>query len=181
MRRVSTLVSLLSASALLAGAANAAEFELGLNDDVVSTQVTTQLMRGLNGSVGYIYSEPEGHLAQAGLALTHDAGVHHLQFGGKLVHVWADNRPDGTALSVGGKYQLNLGSNLYWQNTAYYTPSVLAFGDLEGHYELGSGIGYDLTPQMGFYGGYRYIRFEYEHASNETFDTGFYFGVKARF
>ncbi|MCF1429054.1 MAG: YfaZ family protein [Shewanella sp.] len=181
MRRLCSLVPVLSLSMMPGVATHADEFKVGLNDDVVSVDMTSQLMPGLNGSVGYIYSEPEGHLAQLRLALTHDAGAHHLQFGGKLVHVWAEDHPDGTVLSVGGQYGLDLGSNLSWQSSAYYTPSVLAFGDMDGFYELGSGIQYNLTPQMGFYGGYRYIHFEYEHARSETFDTGFYVGVKARF
>lgn len=168
-------------SLMVSATAAADELDLGVNDNVVSTSLTSQIGDHVNGSLGYIFSDDRGHLAQVGASMTHDAGVHHLEFGANLGHLWANHLPDAAFISLGGKYGLDLGSHLSFHADAYYTPKVLAFSHLDGHYQLGSAIQYDLTPQMGFYAGYRYIRFEYDGGVDRTFDSGFYVGMKARF
>ncbi|MBV7317338.1 YfaZ family outer membrane protein [Shewanella sp. NIFS-20-20] len=161
--------------------ASAAEFNLGLNDDVVSAELTTKIAYNANAGINYIYSDNNGHLLQVASHLTHDAGAHHLEFGVQYSQLWSDLSPNGGVLAIGGRYAIDLGSKLSWHAAGYYTPSVLAFGKLDGHYEGDTKIQFDLTPTMGFYAGYRYIHFEYDHAKDTTFDSGFYLGMKARF
>lgn len=116
-------VLLLSAAALQV---NASEFNLGLNNDVVSTELELQVNKDVNAVLGYIYSDDSGHIAQGAMHMTHDAGVHHFEVGAKLSQLWADDAPNGSTVSVGGRYALALGPNISVHAAAYYAPSVLS-------------------------------------------------------
>lgn len=94
-------VLLLSAAALQV---NASEFNLGLNNDVVSTELELQLSKDTNAVLGYIYADEGGHIAQGAMHMTHDVGVHHFEVGAKLSQLWSDYSPNGSAISVGGRY-----------------------------------------------------------------------------
>lgn len=173
--------ALFSAALLTSSTAFADQIDFDLNDNVVSTGVVTELNDYANASLRYMYSDERGHLAQLGAAMTHDAGVHHFEVGANLGHLWAIHRPNGSYMSIGGKYALDLGSNISFLADAAYTPKVLAFGNIEGHYQFSSAIQFNLSPQMGFYTGYRYMRFHFDHNYDETFDSGFFIGMQARF
>lgn len=159
----------------------AGELNVGLNDKVVSMDVIAPLAEHVEGNVEYLYSDNNGHLAQLGLHMTHDAGIYHLALGTKLSRLWVKNSQDATVLSIGGKYAIDLGSNLSFHGSGYYTPTVLAFGDADGHYQFDNQIQYNITPDMGLYVGYRYLRFKFDNTPNNTFENGAYIGMKARF
>ncbi|MGL4476352.1 MAG: YfaZ family outer membrane protein [Shewanella sp.] len=167
--------------AFMALPASAAEFNLGLNDDVVAAELIAPIAKNANAGINYIYGDDEGYLLQATTHVTHDAGVHHMEFGLQYSQLWSLTSPDGNMLAIGGRYAVDLGSKLSWHAAGYYTPSVLAFGKLDGHYEADTKVQYDLTPQLGFYVGYRYMRFKYERVADNTFDSSFYLGMKVRF
>jgi len=171
-------VLLLSAAALQV---NASEFNLGLNNDVVSTELELQVNKDVNAVLGYIYSDDSGHIAQGAMHMTHDAGVHHFEVGAKLSQLWADDAPNGSTVSVGGRYALALGPNISLHAAAYYAPSVLSFGNVDGQYELDSKVQYNINPNMALYVGYRKIAFEYDNARDFTFEDGAYIGGKFRF
>lgn len=171
-------VLLLSAAALQV---NASEFNLGLNNDVVSTELELQMNKDTNAVLGYIYSDDSGHIAQGAMHMTHDAGVHHFEVGAKLSQLWADEAPNGSTVSVGARYALALGPNISLQAAAYYAPSVLSFGNVDGQYELDSKVQYNINPNMALYVGYRKIAFEYDNARDFTFEDGAYIGGKFRF
>ncbi|GIU09592.1 YfaZ family outer membrane protein [Shewanella morhuae] len=171
-------VLLLSAAALQV---NASEFNLGLNNDVVYTELELQLSKDTNAVLNYIYGDESGHIAQGAMHMTHDSGVHHVEVGAQLSQLWADYAPNGSALSVGGRYVLTMGPKISLHAAAYYAPSVLSFGNVDGHYELDSKVQYRVTPNMALYVGYRKIAFEYDHARDFTFEDGVYIGGKYRF
>ncbi|AUD61118.1 MULTISPECIES: YfaZ family outer membrane protein [Shewanella] len=171
-------VLLLSAAALQV---NASEFNLGLNNDVVSTELELQLNKDTNAVLGYIYADEGGHIAQGAMHMTHDVGVHHFEVGAKLSQLWSDYSPNGSAISVGGRYALSMGPNISLHAAAYYAPSVLSFGNVDGQYELDSKVQYRVTPNMAFYVGYRKIAYEYDDARDFTFEDGVYIGGKFRF
>ncbi|MCL1088449.1 YfaZ family protein [Shewanella profunda] len=171
-------VLLLSVAALQV---NASEFNLGLNNDVVSTELELQLSQDTNAVLGYIYSDDSGHIAQGAMHMTYDTSVHHFEVGAKLSQLWADEAPNGSAVSVGGRYILSMGPNISLHAAAYYAPSVLSFGNVDGHYELDSKVQYSVTPNMALYVGYRKLAFEYDNARDLTFEDGVYIGGKYRF
>lgn len=159
----------------------ASELNVGLNDKTVSLDLIAPLAENVNADLGYLYSNDAGHLTQAGLHMTHDVGVYKFALGTKLSRLWAKNNKDATVMSIGGKFIIDLGSNLSFHNSAYYTPTVLAFGDADGHYQFNSQIQYNISPEMGLYTGYRYLRFRFDDAPSNTFENGWYLGLRANF
>ncbi|MCH1928827.1 YfaZ family outer membrane protein [Shewanella acanthi] len=178
------------ASVLLLGAAalqaNATELNVGLNNDVVLTELELQVDKDINGVLGYTYSDDSGHIASGALHMTYDAGVHHFEVGGKLSQLWSFYTPNGSTISVGGRYALTLNQNISLHAAAYFAPSVLSFGDVDGQYELDAKVQYRLKPNMAFYVGYHKIGYDYDHdryahEHNFTFEDGVYIGGKFRF
>lgn len=160
---------------------NANDLSIGLNDDVISTDLAIDLNKHTNAVLGYIYSNDGGQLTSAAMHVSHDAGIHHFEIGAKYSYVWAKKSANGSAVGVGGRYKMDLGSNVSFNASGYYAPSVLSFGSVDGQYELDSKVQFQLNPGLALFAGYRNIRFQYDHASNSTFDSGFYIGAKASF
>lgn len=178
--RLSLLSSLLILSSVSV-TAFANDFSVGLNDDVISTDLAIDLNKNTNAVFGYIYSNDGGHLTSAAMHISHDAGIHHFEVGAKFSYVWAKQSANGSAVGVGGRYKMDLGSSLSLHASGYYAPSVLSFGSVDGQYELDSKIQFQLNPSLALFAGYRNIRFQYDYADNSTFDSGFYIGARARF
>lgn len=160
---------------------NATEFNLGLNDDLVSTELELQLNKDANAVLGYIYSDDAGSIAQGALHMTHDVGVHHFEVGVKMSQLWSDYAQNGSAIAVGGRYALTMGPNISLHAAAYYAPSVLSFSNVDGHYELDSKVQYSFSDSMALYVGYRKLVYEYDNARDFTFEDGIYIGGKFRF
>lgn len=161
--------------------AHANDFSLGLNDNVISTDLIFELNKHSNASVGYIYSNDGGHLTSGAMHIEHDAGIHHFEIGAKFSYVWAKHSANGSVVGIGGRYAMDLGSNLSFHASGYYAPTVLSFGSVDGQYELDSKVQFKLNPNLALFAGYRNIRFQYDNASNSTFDSGFYIGGQVKF
>ena len=161
--------------------AQASNLNLGINDDVISTDLQMELNPSANLVMGYLYSNDEGHIVSAAAHMTHDAGVHHFEVGPKFSHYWAKNSSNGSVVAIGGRYSLDLGSNIALKTSAYYAPSVLSFGSVDGQYELDGKIQFQVNPSLGLFAGYRNIRLQYDNSRDNTFDSGFYIGASANF
>ncbi|QFU21854.1 YfaZ family protein [Shewanella eurypsychrophilus] len=161
--------------------ASANDFGIGLNDDVISTEVNLKLQNNATAALGYIYSNDGGQLASGAMHIAHDAGIHHFEIGAKFSYAWAKESANGSAVGIGGRYVMDLGSKLSFQASGYYAPSVLSFGSVDGMYEVDSKIQFQLNPSLALYTGYRNIRLQYDNSNNSTFDSGFYIGGKASF
>ncbi|MXR68762.1 hypothetical protein GNT65_08770 [Shewanella sp. JBTF-M18] len=161
--------------------AQANNFNLGINDDVIATDLQMELNPSANMVMGYLYSTHEGHSVSAAAHMTHDAGAHHFEVGPKFAHYWAKNSSDGSVVAIGGRYSLDLGSNIALKTSAYYAPSVLSFGGVDGQYELDGKIQFQVNPSLGLFAGYRNIRLQYDDRPDNTFDSGFYIGASAHF
>ncbi|MFV7783374.1 YfaZ family outer membrane protein [Shewanella marisflavi] len=161
--------------------AQATNLNVGINDDVISTDLQMELNPSANLVMGYLYSDDEGHSISAAAHMTHDAGAHHFEVGPKFSHYWAKNSSNGSAVAIGGRYSLALGSNIALKASAYYAPSVLSFGSVDGQYELDGKVQYQVNPSLGLFVGYRNIRLQYDDRRDNTFDTGFYIGASASF
>lgn len=161
--------------------AQASNLNLGINDDVISTDLQMELNPSANLVMGYLYSNDEGHMVSAAAHMTHDAGAHHFEVGPKFSHYWAKNSSNGSVVAIGGRYSLDLGSNIALKTSAYYAPSVLSFGSVDGQYELDGKIQFQVNPNLGLFAGYRNIRLQYDNSRDNTFDSGFYIGASANF
>ncbi len=167
--------------ALLTSSVYANDFTVGLNDDAISTELAVDLNRNANAVFGYIYATDGGHAASGAMHMTHDAGIHHFEIGAKYSYYWAKRSANGSAIGIGGRYAMDLGSNISFLASGYYAPSVLSFGSVDGQYELDSKIQYKLNPSLALFAGYRNIRLQYDNNHNSTFDSGFYIGGSAAF
>lgn len=161
--------------------AQATNFNLGLNDDVISTDLQMDLNPSANLLMGYLYSNDEGQMFSVAAHMSHDAGAHHFEIGPKFSRYWAKNSSNGSVVSIGGRYSLDLGSNIALKTSAYYAPSVLSFGNVDGQYELDGKIQFQVNQSLGLFAGYRNIRLQYDNSRNNTFDSGFYVGASATF
>jgi len=179
MRNLS-IVAVLS-TAMLASQAFADQLEIGLNDDTAAFDWITQINRDAELQLGYIYSEPQGSLADLSVHVINDSGIHHLALGGQLVGLFADHRKDGYATALGGRYRVDLGNQLGFSLRGYYAPSVLAFHDMERYHSLDTRIEYTLMPNADLYVGYRHIKADFDKEPSLTFEKGWFVGARFRF
>lgn len=177
-KRFLTCVLTVSALSMQAQANN---FSLGLNDNVLSTDFQVDLNKEVNASAGYIYSEKGGHLLSGAIHTSHDTGIHHFEIGAQFSQLWAERSDNGSVVGVGGRYPVELGSDLSIQTSGYYSPSVLSFGDIDGSIQVDGKLQYQLNPGMALFVGYRHISFKYDDAKDSTFDSGFYLGARMSF
>ncbi|QYJ87206.1 YfaZ family protein [Shewanella mesophila] len=166
---------------LMALPANATDLNLGINDDVLSADVEMNLNKSANLVLDYIYSNDDGHAVSAAAHMVHSAGVHHFEIGQSFLTIGPKQSQNGSLLSIGGRYSMELGFNISLKTSAYCAPSLFSFGDIDGQYELDGRNLFQLNPALGLFVGYRNIRLQYDNRSNSTFDNGFYICTAARF
>jgi hypothetical protein len=180
MRNLSIFAVL--STAMLAPQIFADELELGLNDDAASVDWITPINRDAELQFGYLYSEPEGSLADISVHVTNDNGIHHLALGGQVIGMFADHRKDGYATALGGRYRVDLNNQFRFSLQGYYAPSILAFRDLDSYHSLDTRIEYVLMPNADLFVGYRHIKFDFEkNVPSLTFETGLFVGARFRF
>lgn len=178
---IKTRALLAVTSVMLSTSVFANDFTIGLNDDAISTELAVDLNKTTNAVFGYMYATDGGHAASGAMHVTHDAGIHHFEIGAKYSYYWSKRSANGSVVGIGGRYAMDLGSNLSFLASGYYAPSVLSFGSVDGQYELDSKFQYKLNPSLALFAGYRNIRLQYDDNLNSTFDSGFYIGGSAAF
>lgn len=161
--------------------AQAAEFDIGINDDSILAAADVALTDQATSRFEYRYSDTGGYYAAAGVYFQHHAGAQKIQIGGKLSHLWAFHAEHGTIIGLGGLYQLDLGSNLSAEVSGYYTPSVLAFDAIKRQYEFDTRLQYRLNDSLAVYGGYQYMHYKYESGHDRTINATWYLGTKFKF
>lgn len=159
----------------------ASSLNVGLNDDVVDLGFSTAISRGTVFSANYMYSRPEGDLADIGIKASHSQDMHSFSIGAKFSKLWANHRDNPHAFAIGGDYSMDLADNLSFTTSAYYAPSVLASSQLSRYYDLDAKLGYAIMPQATVYIGYRAIQFRYKEQANLDFNKGFYLGATFSF
>ncbi|QYJ76455.1 YfaZ family outer membrane protein [Shewanella sp. FJAT-52076] len=180
-RTFSIATPLLLSLGVLSSAAHAIDMGMELNDDRASVSLGGQLTPSARLEGEYLYVDGDNHLLQSALLFSHSAGPHRFEFGPMASRVWLDNSPNGSMLSLGGKYQLALGNGLSLKATGFVSPSVLSFSGVDGHYQWSTAVGYELNPNLGFEAGYRQIRIQYDDHRNRDLEDGFYVGANFRF
>ncbi|PKG57108.1 hypothetical protein CXF83_17385 [Shewanella sp. Choline-02u-19] len=166
---------------LVSVSALATDASVSLNDDTFLTDLQVDLNKDVNASAEYIYSENGGQMLSGAMHIAHDAGIHHIEIGAKFSQLWSKKSQNGNVVGVGGRYAMQLGSNISFQGSGYYSPSVLSFGNIDGSWQVDGKVQYQLNPALALFVGYRDIRFQYDDAPNATFESGFYLGGRATF
>ncbi|MBT1444731.1 YfaZ family protein [Shewanella sp. JM162201] len=162
-------------------AASAVDMGIELNDDRASVAVAGNITQSAKLEGEYLYVDGDNHLLQGALLFSHNSGPHQFEFGPMASRLWMDNSPDGTMLSLGGKYQVAIGNGLSVKASAFVSPSVLSFSGVDGHYQWSTALGYDLNPNLGFEVGYRQIHIQYDDHRDRDLEDGFYLGANFRF
>ncbi|WOT06098.1 YfaZ family outer membrane protein [Shewanella youngdeokensis] len=166
---------------LVTVSAQATDFELGLNDETISLNLQADINKDVNASAEYFYSDKGGQMLSGAMHIAHDAGIHHIEIGGRFSQFWASRSPNGNVVSLGARYEVHLGSNISVHGAGYYSPSVLSFGHIDGAWDVDGKVQYQLNPAIAMFAGYRKIRLKYDYVADTTFDSSFYVGFKATF
>ncbi|AZQ09797.1 YfaZ family outer membrane protein [Shewanella khirikhana] len=165
----------------VSASASGADVSLGLNDERASVALGAHINPHTRLEGEYLYVDSGNHLLQGAMLFTHNAGPHQFEFGPMASRVWMDNSPNGSMVSLGGKYQLALGNGLALKASGFISPSVLSFSGVDGHYQWSTAVGYELNPNLGFEAGYRQIHIQYDDHRNRDLEDGFYVGANFRF
>lgn len=181
MRKLSIIAALVTG--LYGAQASAAnEFDIRLNDDVISAGATALITPQAAASVGFTYSEPSGQIGEIGAEMVNPQGVHTLSIGGKYLFSWVDDETDNGAIAFGLKYRLDLAPMLSFRVEGDYSPSVLAFDELDQYSRVDANVNFLAMPTVELFVGWREIRFEFENRSEAyIFEEGMYAGARFLF
>jgi hypothetical protein len=93
------------------------------------------------------------------------------------------NTHSTSAVALGGiaRYALPAVPRLGIVGSAYWSPSILTFGDADRTIETGARVEYEVIPQATAYLGYRKIRIGLKGLSDATLDEGAHIGVRLSF
>ncbi|MFT4047139.1 MAG: YfaZ family outer membrane protein [Solimonas sp.] len=177
-----------------AGLAHAETVDFALSDDAFRFGLSGPLSRIIGGAqgqydVGYLQHRDDGedsYAVHAGFLVTGDAGLRDLDLtvgaGLRGVYVGGDG-DDGGAIAPGVKFDARLPGyeRVGLTGYAYYAPSVVSFGDVDGYRDLGVALSYELNRNAAIYVGLRNVRFGAEHGGDVTLDTGLYGGLGLTF
>lgn len=175
------------ALAASAGAAQAAEISLGLNDSAIEAGYTSAPVgQGLEYTAGAFHVREKGQdgdVWSLGLQLSQPVapGV-RAALGGKLLAAFND-RHDTAALALGGLVELNpnLAPMLHFGVHAWLAPGITSFGKSKSWSDLGVSIGYELIPQAQITLSYRNVRIGYDGGGPKTKQDAGLLGLKLRF
>lgn len=190
----------IAAIALAAAAVPAAQAEildLNVGDNSFRAAIAGPLSRFLSGTNGQydfgmlIKPKTSEDLLQlhTGVLLTGDAGARNVDvaagLGIRAIYTGIDS-DSGGALALGGQAEGRIPSFNRFGLTgyAYYAPSVLSLGNVDGYMEYGVALDYELIRGGSVYVGYRNI--EEDFIVNDTeftleVDEGAHIGFRLKF
>jgi len=179
MFRKTFLFSLIFAAGC--SSAYASSLHFGLNDNVVEVGFETAITAGAEFSANYLYSRPEGDLAEIGIKASHRQDIHSFSIGAKFSKLWANHRDNPHSFAIGGDYSIDLDNKLTLSASGYYAPSVLTSSQLSRYYDVDAKLGYAMMPQATVHIGYCVIQFRYKEQANLDFTKGLYIGATFNF
>ncbi|OEY65181.1 YfaZ family outer membrane protein [Marinobacter sp. X15-166B] len=177
----------LVALSLLAAPVFASDFDLSLTNDSVKGQVNFFESRSdLQLGAGYTYHEGGRHIgnvdfhAQGRTALGNlptTAGI------GMRAVGWDDDRLDGGAVGLGGFATVNIPTlpGFSVHGSAHYAPSILSFGDTDSLTSLELRASYRVIRNAELFGGYRYLKSDFDGPGSIKLDKGLLAGLKIYF
>jgi hypothetical protein len=135
---------------------------------------------------GYLYTSKTNHYADFGLRVKDEVSpnVPGLAVGvgikGMLGKVGSNS---ASAAALGGlvRYAPLTVPRLGLAGQAYWSPSILTFGDADRTLETGLRVEYEIIPQAAVYVGYRKIKIGLKNAGDATLEEGAHVGVRMSF
>ncbi|WP_210396636.1 YfaZ family outer membrane protein [Motiliproteus sediminis] len=169
------------AVALISSAANASDFNFGINNDTIELGLYAPMSTTSRLSAEYFYHDEDGKTLGLGYQVTNRTQMGDVAIGGKLVKLWSDKRDNGHAFAIGGDYKLPLDHKLWLGLSAYYAPSVLSSSGVDRYYHADIKVGYNLMPNADLFVGYRDIHFKFDNQPSLTLEQGAYLGAQLKF
>ncbi|WP_163933441.1 YfaZ family outer membrane protein [Paraferrimonas sp. SM1919] len=156
------------------------EADIELNDNKVAIAFASTIGENATGSFGFRYNENTGKSLFAELSMAHKANKHQFDIGIRATQFWNRLVDNGSTASIVLGYSYPFTKELSWYAHGLYTPSVLAFGSIDRHHELGSRLQYQFSPKMAVFAGYRNTQLKVNQ-TNYEFDDNWFIGANIRF
>ena len=165
-------------------------FDINLRDTSAQLQYNAKLGQATLGKselhLGYLYTSKTNSYVDFGMLVKDDvsANVPGLTVGVGVKGLMAKVPAHTTsAVALGGMLRFAPGPvpRLGLVASAYWSPSILTFGDADRTIETGLRAEYEVIPQASAYLGYRKIRVGLKGLSDATVDEGVHIGVRISF
>ena len=178
-------IMLASSALLVAGThAHALSFSATGGSDYYSLEASQTILPRIRAGVRYLNVEDDSRetsLYSGSLLFAPVTPGVDLEVGGRYQYL------DGDYASGGG---LGLGGSAFVDTPiprvsvggyGFYAPESLSHGDIEESHEYGAQVRATVFAQTYVYGGYRYLRTDFEDQDSETQHSGPVFGVSVGF
>jgi hypothetical protein len=185
LRHVVALSLLTISTAALADA-----FDINLRDTSAQLQYSAAMGHSTLGKsemhFGYLYTSKTNSYADLGILVKDEvsADAPGLTVGVGIKGLLAKvNTNRTTALALGGlvRYSPPAAPRLGIVGTAYWSPSIMTFGDADRTVETGARVEYEVIPQATAYVGYRKINVGLKNAGEALLEEGAHIGVRLTF
>lgn len=179
---------LAAATLVLAGAAQAHTLDIGLNNEAVGLDFTTQIPKSeLNVGGGLLHHQDDGDVYYGSLFVADNvnktsgvlAGI-----GARAYYIDAKLRDaSGTAVGLGGFLNWDVPNvpNLSLRTDVYYAPDVLSFDEIQRYLDFSARVQYRIIEQAWIYGGYRHADADPVEGRSQSIDEGGYVGLMVWF
>ena len=172
------------AALLAAGAVQAHTLDVGLNNNAVGVDYSTQLPKSsVNVGAGLLHHQDNGDAYYASLFVADNvnktSGV-LAGLGARGYYIDAKLRnAKGTALALGGflNYEIPTVPNLSVRADLYYAPDVLSFDEIQRYSDLSARVQYRIIEQAWVYLGYRRADVNPDKGRSQKIDEGGYVGL----
>ncbi len=141
---------------------------------------------GAEVDYGLLHQEDDVYIGSIGLHVVDNAGTQSSPFqvglGGRLQYIDADPASGGVlAIGAWGRYSFADANRFAIAGSAYFAPSVIAFGDVDHYVEYSVRAEYEVLRNASLYLGFRSIEADFDIADDVELDEGVHFGMQFSF
>lgn len=158
--------------------------DLGINDDAVALDYTTQIPKSaLNVGAGFLHHNDNGDAFYGSLFVADNVNKQSgilAGLGARFYFIDADKiDQDGTSLGLGGFINWDVPGvpNLSLRSDLYYAPDVVSFGEIEKFVDFSARVQYRIIEQAWLHAGYRLAEASPEEGRDQKIDEGLFFGL----
>lgn len=167
-----------------AASVQAHTIDLGINDDAVALDYTTQIPKSaLNVGAGFLHHDDNGNAIYGSLFVADNVNKQSgvlAGIGARFYFLDADRiDQDGTSFALGGflNWEVPGVPNLSLRGDLYYAPDVLSFGEIENFIDFSARIQYRVIEQAWLHAGYRFAEVSPEEGRDQKIDEGLFIGL----
>ncbi|ROS04860.1 YfaZ precursor [Sinobacterium caligoides] len=177
--RKTLLTSTLALTSLLSVASYADNAGLSISDDSAKFGYEHETDT-FSTQANWLYHEDNGSLYSGGLYAKGQEGMFSAKLGGKIYYADLEDG-DGYGIALGGSGTLHITEQFRLIADLHYSPSILAFSDIERLKEGEIKAQFQALPNATIDVGYRNVTAKVDHYGNEKIDKGLFAGVNMSF